>query len=196
MKTDSYKASTRNRQIAEAFYLTKDIEKYGSGFVRIRGLIADYPTMQFFYHNENYGFTAGFSYEVQREANPLIEETRQETKETGQETENTGEETRKTGQETIETGKEIGKETGKETGKERIEPEILSLVKIIGNQTLTVKEIMQELKLKGGDNFRKNYLSPAIAGGYVAMLHPDVPRHRKQAYYLTEKGLSACFVKK
>ena len=85
---------------------------------------------------------------------------------------------------------------GKETGKERIEPEILSLVKIIGNQTLTVKEIMQELKLKGGDNFRKNYLSPAIAGGYVAMLHPDVPRHRKQAYYLTEKGLSACFVKK
>lgn len=197
LKTDSYKASTRNRQIAEAFYLTKDIEKYGSGFVRIRGLIADYPTMQFFYHNENYGFTAGFSYEVQREANPLIEETRQETKETGQETENTGKET---GQETIETGKEtgkeIGKETGKEIGKERIEPEILSLVKIIGNQTLTVKEIMQELKLKGGDNFRKNYLSPAIAGGYVAMLHPDVPRHRKQAYYLTEKGLSACFVKK
>ena len=55
---------------------------------------------------------------------------------------------------------------------------------------------MQELKLKGGDNFMKNYLSPAIAEDYVAMLYPDVPRHRKQAYYLTEKGLSACFMKK
>lgn len=70
LKTDSYKASTRNRQIAEAFYLTKDIEKYGSGFVRIRGLIADYPTMQFIYRNENYGFSAGFSYEMQREVEP------------------------------------------------------------------------------------------------------------------------------
>ncbi len=176
LKTDSYKASTRNRQIAQAFYLTKDIEKYGSGFVRIRGLIADYPTMQFFYHNENYGFSAGFSYEVQRKTNPLIGETGQEPEETGKETGKTGQETQK-------------------TGKERIEPEILSLVKIIGNQTLTVKEIMQALKLKGGDNFRKNYLSPAIAEGYVAMIHPGVPRHRKQAYYLTEKGLSVCFAK-
>ena len=36
LKTDSYQASTRNKQIAESFYLTNDIEKYGSGFIRIR----------------------------------------------------------------------------------------------------------------------------------------------------------------
>ena len=181
LKTDSYKASTRNRQIAEAFYLTKDIEKYGSGFVRIRGLIADYPTMQFFYHNENYGFTAGFSYEVQWDANPLNEEIGQETENTGKET---GQETKKTGQETEKTGKEM------------CSPKILSLIKVLGSQTLTLKEIMDGLNMKNRDNFMKNYLSPAIAEDYVAMLYPDVPRHRKQAYYLTEKGLSACFMKK
>ena len=30
-----------------AFYLTNDIEEYGSGFIRIRRFIADYPTMEF-----------------------------------------------------------------------------------------------------------------------------------------------------
>lgn len=194
LKTDSYKASTRNRQIAEAFYLTKDIEKYGSGFVRIRGLIADYPTMQFFYRNENYGFSAGLSYEVQRDANREIEETGQETGKMGQETRETGKETREIGKETRqETGK-TGKEI-EETGKEIIDPKILSLVRIIGSQTLNVKEIMQGLVLKGGDNFRKNYLLPAIADGYLALLYPEVPRHRKQAYYLTEKGLAVYYDK-
>lgn len=62
LATDTYKASTRNKQIAEAFYLTKDIEKYGSGFVRIRKELMAYPQMRFFYGNEGYGFTAGFEY--------------------------------------------------------------------------------------------------------------------------------------
>jgi hypothetical protein len=39
--------STRNELIAEAFYLTRDIEKYGSGYWRVRKAIADYPTMKF-----------------------------------------------------------------------------------------------------------------------------------------------------
>lgn len=32
LKTDNYQSRTRNKLIAEAFYLTKDIEKYGSGY--------------------------------------------------------------------------------------------------------------------------------------------------------------------
>ena len=57
LKTDSYSASTRNRLIAEAFYLTKDIAKYGSGFIRIRQAIADYPTMKYEFRNEGNGFS-------------------------------------------------------------------------------------------------------------------------------------------
>lgn len=36
LKTDNYQSHTRNKLVAEAFYLTKNIEKYGSGFIRIR----------------------------------------------------------------------------------------------------------------------------------------------------------------
>jgi len=66
LNTDSYQASTRNKQIAEAFYLTNDIEKYGSGFIRIRKAIADYPTMKFEFHNLGHGFLTEFNYEKQK----------------------------------------------------------------------------------------------------------------------------------
>jgi len=56
----------KNKQIAEAFYLTKDIEKYGSGFTRVRREIAAYPTMKFQYRNAGYGFFAEFNYERQK----------------------------------------------------------------------------------------------------------------------------------
>lgn len=35
LKSDSYRAYARNKLIAEAFYLTGDIEKYGSDCIRI-----------------------------------------------------------------------------------------------------------------------------------------------------------------
>ncbi len=41
--TDSYQSRTRNKLVAEAFYLTNNIEKYGSGFVRIRKELLAYP---------------------------------------------------------------------------------------------------------------------------------------------------------
>ena len=47
LKTDDYQAQSRNKLITEAFYLTKDIEKYGSGYYRIRSEISNYPTMEF-----------------------------------------------------------------------------------------------------------------------------------------------------
>jgi len=63
---DNYRASTRNKLIAEAFYLTKDIEKYGSGFMRIRKEIANYPTMKFEYKLIANGFLAEFNYVKQK----------------------------------------------------------------------------------------------------------------------------------
>ncbi|MDR1864612.1 MAG: putative DNA binding domain-containing protein [Bacteroidales bacterium] len=66
LQTDSYHASTRNKQIAEAFYLTHDIEKYGSGFLRVRKEITQYPTMLFEFHEVGSGFIAEFSYTEQK----------------------------------------------------------------------------------------------------------------------------------
>lgn len=62
LHTDVYRASTRNKQLAEAFYLTHDIEKYGSGFIRVRKAIEKYPTMTFSFRNLVDAFETRFSY--------------------------------------------------------------------------------------------------------------------------------------
>ncbi len=67
---------------------------------------------------------------------------------------------------------------------------ISCLVNTIGNQELTVKNMMEALGLKGRDNFLTLYLNPAIAAGYVRLLYPDSPRHPRQKYLLTVKGLA------
>ena len=61
-----YQSSTQNKLIAEAFYLTRDIEKYGSGYIRVRKEIADYPTMRFTYEESGDGYFASLSYIEQR----------------------------------------------------------------------------------------------------------------------------------
>lgn len=49
--------------------------------------------------------------------------------------------------------------------------------------------MMEGVGLKGRDNFLKLYLNPAISEGYVRLLYPQSPRHPRQKYLLTAKGL-------
>ena len=67
---------------------------------------------------------------------------------------------------------------------------IIGIIKVIEFQQLSAKEIMAGLQLKGRDNFLNLYLLPAIAEGYVRLLYPDKPRHPRQKYLLTVKGLA------
>lgn len=69
-------------------------------------------------------------------------------------------------------------------------PNILFLAVVIGDRFLSVKEIMEGLGLKGRDNFLKLYLSPAVCAGLVRLLYPMSPRHPRQRYMLTAKGLA------
>lgn len=66
LKRDDYQSRTRNKLIAEAFYLTGDIEKYGSGFIRVRREIRDYPTMTFDYEESGDGFLVNVHYATQK----------------------------------------------------------------------------------------------------------------------------------
>ena len=50
-------------------------------------------------------------------------------------------------------------------------------------------EIMQGLGLKDRKNVLNLYLNPAITGGYIRLLYSDKPRHPRQKYLLTTKGL-------
>ena len=77
------------------------------------------------------------------------------------------------------------------TGNEiKIDLFVKQVIVSIGSQTLTARSIKEKLGLRGDDNFRKNYLTPALEGGYIAMLYPENPKRKGQAYYLTGKGLS------
>jgi len=63
---DDYQSRTRNKLVAEAFYLTRDIAKYGSGFIRVRGEIESYPTMTFEYEESGDGFLVTLRYRKQK----------------------------------------------------------------------------------------------------------------------------------
>jgi ATP-dependent DNA helicase RecG len=47
LKRDDYVSSIRNKLLAEAFYLMGDIEKYGTGFLRIRQWLGKYPEISY-----------------------------------------------------------------------------------------------------------------------------------------------------
>jgi len=47
LERDDYVSSIRNKLLAESFYLMGDIEKYGTGFIRIRKLIKNYPGVSY-----------------------------------------------------------------------------------------------------------------------------------------------------
>ena len=67
---------------------------------------------------------------------------------------------------------------------------IIELVKVIGNEELSVSQIMEKTGLKHRPNFIEYHLNPAIAEGYVRLLYPDKPRHPRQKYLLTVKGVA------
>lgn len=69
-------------------------------------------------------------------------------------------------------------------------PEIERLVAVIGKEQMSVKMMMEKLQLKGRDNFLRLYLFPALEEGFVILLYPDKPRHPRQKYLLTVKGLA------
>ena len=68
---------------------------------------------------------------------------------------------------------------------------IKRLIEAIGENQLSVKEMLVAVGLKDRPNFLEYSLSPAMNEGYVRMLYPDSPRHPRQKYLLTVKGLAA-----
>jgi len=67
---------------------------------------------------------------------------------------------------------------------------VKNLVKIVGTNELSVKEMLSGLGLKDRESFLDVYLNPAIKEKFVRLLYPNSPRHPRQKYLLTVKGLS------
>lgn len=65
---------------------------------------------------------------------------------------------------------------------------IKRLIVVVGEQKMSVKEMMEATGLKDRKNFLEYTLNPAINEGWVQMLYPDSPRHPRQRYLQTIKG--------
>ncbi|MFH0882828.1 MAG: ATP-binding protein, partial [bacterium] len=79
------------------------------------------------------------------------------------------------------TGEVAGEVTGEVTGE---------VAKLLGIMIapMTRAEMQAALRLKGQANFRDRYLLPAIAMGFMEMIRPEKPTSRLQKYRLTDKG--------
>lgn len=64
------------------------------------------------------------------------------------------------------------------------------LVLFTGNEEKSVTEMLHAFGLKDRKSFLKYTLTPAIADGLVKMKYPNSPRHPRQKYLLTVKGLA------
>lgn len=69
-------------------------------------------------------------------------------------------------------------------------PNIANLVLALGQKELSMKELLQVFGLKDRENFLHLFLNPAIGKGLVRLLYPEKPRHPRQKYLLTVKGLT------
>ena len=61
LKKKNYQSSLRNKLLAEAFYLTGNIEKYGTGFIRIEDELKSYPDVSFEFKEIANGMLATFN---------------------------------------------------------------------------------------------------------------------------------------
>ena len=67
---------------------------------------------------------------------------------------------------------------------------IIELIKRIGSESVSISQMMKELGLKHRPNFLEYHLNPAMKEGFVRMLYPQSPRHPRQKYLLTAKGMA------
>lgn len=66
-------------------------------------------------------------------------------------------------------------------------PEVARLLRVEGGP-FSRKEMQDQLGLKDDEHFRKAYLLPALAAGFIEMTVPDRPTSRLQKYRITGKG--------
>ena len=65
---------------------------------------------------------------------------------------------------------------------DQVTDQVKALIKCIGNDVISTKQLMERLGLSHRPSFRQNYLRPAIEAGLIEMTIPDKPNSRNQKY--------------
>lgn len=69
-----------------------------------------------------------------------------------------------------------------------IKMSLLKLIEIIGEDWISLYDMLEIMRFKSRFSFTKTYLKPAISAGLVALENPDSPNAPNQRYGLTLKG--------
>ena len=88
------------------------------------------------------------------------------------------------------TSTHISTHTSSDETVSTLSENIKRLVVAIGTDEKSVKEMMEAVGLKNRPNFLEYSLTPAITEGLVKMKYPNSPRHPRQKYLLTVRGLA------
>lgn len=71
---------------------------------------------------------------------------------------------------------------------DHVSDQVIRLMGVLGGNELGASDLMQSLGLSHRPTFRRNYLEPALAAGFIKRTQPDSPRSPTQRYRLTVKG--------
>ncbi len=67
---------------------------------------------------------------------------------------------------------------------------IIELVRVVGYEEMSLKQMMEARILKDRKNFLNYHLEPAMKERFIRMKYPDRPNHPRQKYLLTVKGVA------
>jgi hypothetical protein len=67
---------------------------------------------------------------------------------------------------------------------------LAKLVNALGENQMSVREMLAALGLRDRENFLEGYLNPAVKDGFIRQLYPDNLKHPRQKYLLTVKGIA------
>ena len=76
-----------------------------------------------------------------------------------------------------------------EQASDQVSEQVQILVNAIRENVYSMFDIQRRLNISSRRYVLVEMLTPAIEQGYVLRAYPDKPRHPKQRYYLSEKGL-------
>ncbi len=71
---------------------------------------------------------------------------------------------------------------------DQVGDQVARLLVVLQTGPKTATELMAALGLSHRPTFRKNYMRPALAAGFVEMTHPESPTAKNQKYRLTARG--------
>lgn len=64
-----------------------------------------------------------------------------------------------------------------------ISTQITNLLNVMESYPMSLSELMNKLGLKSKDNFRNNYINPALEVGLIQMTEPNKPKSKNQKYF-------------